>query len=495
MEQGQTSPSSSLQPSTRIPSDSSTLAYSMDTLLKVEIPMIQAQESRQSLRPPRLHVASFDGTAAGGILCSRNTVVPELVKLISKHENVSRISAKGVGSDTGILDRIFGGLSGWGILKHVITAYRTLSNDYEPGDRIILTGYSRGAWAARYLAKIIEAVGLPKDGDPKFFRALYKACDQEYLFNNPETCRALVDGYECWTDVNIDALCCFDTVGSLGIPVTGLAKPLSVFCRRRKHKRSDELVYDVAFNVRFSFHCLALHESRSPYTPTLMRGHSAHQVYFPGNHSNLGWIDDTACQLVHAPLAWMVQQLHTHLNISFDQDKLAARFPAYSSPAAEGHGTRESASIEPGSRKEWYKGDVKRTNPILLAIVGKRPAMGPVPMVPRTSSSTRVITCNAVNAAADVKVHIGARLRENEMDDFDGVPGYRFTKPVRGSHYWVRKGSWGKGKEAANRMPGRLEEAQVGFLEARLLGLPEEVVGRRGCDALCCSGATLKSRC
>ncbi|KAK3989330.1 hypothetical protein QBC44DRAFT_370070 [Cladorrhinum sp. PSN332] len=448
-----------------------------------DISMGQAQTCRQSLRPPRLYVASFDGTRAGGILCPRKTVVPELVKLISKHENVVEIAMNGVGSDTNVFDRVFGGLFGSGTLRNIITAYRIIANDYMTGDRIILTGYSRGAWAARYLAKIIELVGLPKNGDEKFFRALYKACDKEYLFSNPETKTALVKGYECWRDVKIDALCCFDTVGSLGIPVTGLAKPLSIFCSRQKHKRSDQVVYDVASNVTFSFHGLALHESRSPYTPTLMRGRSAHQVYFPGNHSNLGWIDDTVCQLVHAPLAWMIQQLHTHLNINFDEEKLEARFPAYrpATSIAETSTTTNTPAAGPSgdqsSAKEWYKGRVKRTNPMLLAIVGKRPAMGPAPTMSKASSSSQVTTGSTVAAAIDVKVHIGARLREIEMDDVDGVPGYRLKKPATGRHYWGRKGSWGKVREAANGMSERIEEAEVGSLEARLLGLPEQVVG------------------
>jgi uncharacterized protein (DUF2235 family) len=72
-----------------------------------------------------------------------------------------------------------------------------LARHYSVGDRIILTGYSRGAWAARYLAKIIELVGLPKDGcDQRFFHHLYKACDNGTIFNTAVS-QKLLEGYDC----------------------------------------------------------------------------------------------------------------------------------------------------------------------------------------------------------------------------------------------------------------------------------------------------------
>ena len=125
----------------------------------------------------------------------------------------------------------------------------------------------QGAWAARYLAKIVEIAGLPKNGDEKFFHDLYKACDSGSIFN--KTTKNLFKGYECqskpapshsppvqylvlldagWQDVKISALCCFDTVGSLGLPLTGLAKPLAVLQMGKKKK--PDMVSDVASSKR-----------------------------------------------------------------------------------------------------------------------------------------------------------------------------------------------------------------------------------------------------
>lgn len=46
-----------------------------------------------------------------------------------------------------------------------------------------------------------------------------------------------------WHDVRIAALCCFDTVRSLGMPLTGLARPLAFLKGARRH--NHDIVSDV----------------------------------------------------------------------------------------------------------------------------------------------------------------------------------------------------------------------------------------------------------
>jgi uncharacterized protein (DUF2235 family) len=58
-------------------------------------------------------------------------------------------------------DQIIGGLTGIGIRQQIITAYRFLSTNYEDGDEIYLFGFSRGAYAARSLANLLEFPGVP----------------------------------------------------------------------------------------------------------------------------------------------------------------------------------------------------------------------------------------------------------------------------------------------------------------------------------------------
>ncbi|KAJ8116742.1 hypothetical protein ONZ43_g4373 [Nemania bipapillata] len=427
-------------------------------------------------RPPRLYVVSFNGTWAGGVLTSRKTVVSEFVKLIADHENAVEIPVNGVGSDIGIVDRVLGGIGGWGTLRNVITALRNICKQYRRGDRIILLGYSRGAWAARYLAMLIDIVGGS-------------------LFDSRQRA-VLLEKYECWKDIQIDALCCFDTVGSLGLPLTGVAKPLQFL---RGSKNSDNAVSDVAPNVKIAFHCISLHEFRAAYQPTFLGGNNVHQVFFPGNHSHMGWIDEKE-GLVHAPFAWMIQQLHTHLGLSFDEAKMALRFPSYCpstlapTPTVRNADCKFTETQIPPSLigdhelPRWCRGHISSHNLALLFIIGKkrRPP-------------------GWVSGLGRIKVHIGARLR-TPLSGTDTVPGYTLMAPIDGKPYWTcrqrsnRNWNWARRQTNPSLYSGgsdssissyirgenfnggftitasRLQEAEVGSLEAKLLGLPQNAV-------------------
>ena len=58
---------------------------------------------------------------------------------------------RGVGTGDA-LDKYLGGLFGWGLSRAVMAAYGWLANNYARGDRIYLTGFSRGAYTARSVA-------------------------------------------------------------------------------------------------------------------------------------------------------------------------------------------------------------------------------------------------------------------------------------------------------------------------------------------------------
>ncbi|KAK4652267.1 hypothetical protein QC762_0101240 [Podospora pseudocomata] len=373
----------------------------------------QTTQTRQ--RPPRLWIASFNGTWAGGIRSGRKTVVSELVDLISEEENVYEVLLNGVGSDGSISTKMKG-----------------------------------GAWAARYLAKLIDIVGLPEKPDERFHKKVYKACKKGRLCD-PERVYVgkLRQRYGCY-NVSIDALCCFDTVGSLGWPVTGLAKPLKFLCKLGKQQNTNDLVSEVADNVRFPFHALSLHETRAPYMPTLMLGHDVHQVYFPGNHSDLGWIDEVE-GLVLAPLAWMIGRLNTHLGVRFDENKLSNRFPNYSQPRP--------------NPPRWAEASIRHTRTFLHAVMGRKC---------RNPGHQQV---NRPGAASNVRIHCGARLRNNMPEE--AVPGYRLMAPLDGQRpYWERRNNSADTNSAniqENRAM-RVEEAELGELEAKLLGLPDRAI-------------------
>jgi len=57
-------------------------------------------------------------------------------------------------------DKVFGGALGWGLTSIIVNAYRELMFVYEPGDEVMMFGYSRGAFAARSLVGLIRNCGI-----------------------------------------------------------------------------------------------------------------------------------------------------------------------------------------------------------------------------------------------------------------------------------------------------------------------------------------------
>ncbi|TVY69366.1 Uncharacterized protein Focb16_v001759 [Fusarium oxysporum f. sp. cubense] len=442
-----------------------------------------ARHKREKQGSPKLLFVAFDGTWHGSVKSSKETVVSSLPDLISMGEEVRKIRVNGVGTDN-LTDKILGGLGGWGTRRNVITAYRNIADDYNNGDRIIFCGYSRGAWAARYLAMIIECLGLVRDGDTEFFKRLYDACKKDpYLTKaNKDDLRR---NYKFWDDVQIDALCCFDTVGSLGIPLFGIAKPLS-YLHRSKYK--TKVIDHVPNNVKFAFHALALHETRSPYSPTYMCGHNVHQVFFLGDHGNMGKLGQQE-GLVHAPLAWMVQQLSSHLGITFDEDKLKKRFPSCTSEGQTEMMSRQGThdtTHEVMMKHAWCcpSGSIPGAGVGRLVIMGRKDRNPGMVLnycdAECTDSSTSESTQHEA-ASAHAQVHIGARGRQ-ECGFSDAVPGYLGVQPMDPNQvfYWKRRATGEQEVVAADI----IREAKVGLLEARLLGLPAAAASHPECCGL-----------
>jgi len=72
----------------------------------------------------------------------------------------SRYYQSGVGSEGRLRNRLLGGAAGVGLSRNVMDAYHWLTTRYEPGDRLALFGFSRGAYTARSLAGMIASCGL-----------------------------------------------------------------------------------------------------------------------------------------------------------------------------------------------------------------------------------------------------------------------------------------------------------------------------------------------
>lgn len=199
-----------------------------------------------------------------------------------------------------------------------------------------------------------------------------------------------------------------------------------------------------------------------------MSGPTVHQVFFPGNHGNMGWVEDTE-GFVHAPFAWMIQQLHSHLQISFDEAKLAAHFPSYR-PRTSAPPISPGTPPLSGLGHHWYTRPIPRPRAGVLAAMGRKPRQpGKIASYCEAglcdnghdgsgnkegggrSSGSR----NSVAAASPshIQVHIGARLR-TDIDGANAVPGYALAVPVTGPLYWAR---W---RSQRDHSPRRLEQCR-----------------------------------
>ena len=55
---------------------------------------------------------------------------------------------------------LIGGLTGEGIEENIREAYAFIANNWNEGDEIVILGFSRGAFTARSISGLIEAIGV-----------------------------------------------------------------------------------------------------------------------------------------------------------------------------------------------------------------------------------------------------------------------------------------------------------------------------------------------
>ncbi|KAI0471194.1 hypothetical protein F4859DRAFT_484720 [Xylaria cf. heliscus] len=71
--------------------------------------------------------------------------------------------------------------------QHVVGGYRFLMRFYNPGDEIYFFGFSRGAYVARFLAEMIDYVGLLSHGNEEMVHFAWKAFSQWQSRNHDAT--------------------------------------------------------------------------------------------------------------------------------------------------------------------------------------------------------------------------------------------------------------------------------------------------------------------
>jgi uncharacterized protein (DUF2235 family) len=283
------------------------------------------------------------------------------------HPDVRQITSydPGVGTEFGDL---IGRATGSGISQNIQDGYDFIIRFYNPGDRILLFGFSRGAYTVRSLAGLIGLCGVPrrtgKTGQDDLrhdARARKKIVSAAYAVY-----KTGYDQGEAGLEARLTAAKTFrkthayaehrepaarapyfigvwDTVRSLGIPLGYKDWELTLW----PHRFHD---HDLNAYVRYAFHALSIDDRRQQFLPTVWNeptkaqetgdpvGQVFEQVWFPGVHADVGGgYEDTS--LADIALSWMVEKaLRAEHPLWLDQDP---RLHLRPSPAGKLHDSRE----------------------------------------------------------------------------------------------------------------------------------------------------------
>ncbi|MEM8951272.1 MAG: DUF2235 domain-containing protein [Pseudomonadota bacterium] len=248
--------------------------------------------------------------------------------------------------------QVLGGAFGWGLSRNVRQLYENLCRHYQPGDRIYVFGFSRGAFTARILAHFICTCGIldrekSVQGRPtcrmntdrglkKGVKRAYKSYRHTYwqeaslwlkfVSYLPRTLRNLVDRWRVLPAADFREHCShepdaveeqvafvgvWDTVDAVGLPIDELSTVLDKMIY--PYKFTD---FDFPVGVARGRQALAIDDERHSFHPLLWNEDAdeengvkpdVEQVWFAGAHSNVGgsYPEDG---LAYISLSWMIDE-------------------------------------------------------------------------------------------------------------------------------------------------------------------------------------------
>ena len=197
-------------------------------------------------------------------------------------------------------------MTGRGINHQIRRAYGYLASRYRPGDRVFLLGYSRGAYAVRSLAGVIDRVGLLR-AEHATERNIVTAY-RYYRAGGAGAAAAAFRAAHCHAEAPIEMLGVWDTVKALGMRYA-----LFSDWHRARHDFHNHALGPA---IRHGYHALALDETRCAYTPVLWEtppgfDGRVEQVWFRGTHGDVGGQlggFEAARPLANIALVWMLER-------------------------------------------------------------------------------------------------------------------------------------------------------------------------------------------
>lgn len=191
----------------------------------------------------------------------------------------------GVGTEP--LEHVLGGAFGVGLSGVVRDTYRAVVTNFVPGDELFLVGFSRGAYTARSTVGLVRNCGVlrPEHVDRiDEAYALYRRRDTDSAPDEPESV-AFRERYAQETRIRFIGV--WDTVGALGIPLSGIGWIDTLNRPWQFHDTRLSSTVDTAC------HALAIDEHRRPFeaalwSPPVDGPVTRHQTWFPGVHGDVG---------------------------------------------------------------------------------------------------------------------------------------------------------------------------------------------------------------
>lgn len=196
----------------------------------------------------------------------------------------------GVGTD--LYEGFTGNAFGKGLEKRVIEAYKFLQQEVGAARnnredfKIFLFGFSRGAFAVRWLASVIAYSGIPKWGESERL-GVYNMWN-----NNSKDANRLKDEGRYY-DVPIEMIGVWDTVQAT--------------------KTKDFGIKDIPCNVAAAYHAMALDEYRAKFKVTRFNPSiKVTEVWFAGCHADVGGGYEDGLVTANISLSWMIKMAEKH---------------------------------------------------------------------------------------------------------------------------------------------------------------------------------------
>lgn len=238
-------------------------------------------------------------------------------QLVYYHPGIGTRTPTGIGTRVGSrIGKLKGLAFGYELERDIADAYIFLMNHYQPGDRVFIFGFSRGAYTARVVAALLHAQGLVMPGNEALVPygvdmlwAISKLKDGE----DRGPYFALADDYKA----SMSAIECkphfvgvWDSVSSVGWVGSPVAIPYT-------HTNPDIAVFR---------HAVSIDEKRAFFRTNLYRaapGQDVKEVWFPGSHCDVGGgYPEAESGMSKYPLAWMAEEARA-AGLLINDDRLA----------------------------------------------------------------------------------------------------------------------------------------------------------------------------